>query len=105
MPPKRTPCNRAGCWIRTSTLTDFLLRLLETSGVPIPKGMGGAKQVARRCMVLRVLALRDAHPVGSDVWLNLCGEGGEDEVPGFLCGPKRRPGGGGAWRPWAWWRC
>ena len=89
MPPKRTPCNRAGCWIRTSTLTDFLLRLLETSGVPIPKGMGGAKQVARRCMVLRVLEIRDAHPVGSDVWLNLCGEGGEGEVPGFMGGEKQ----------------
>ena len=89
MPPKRTPCNRAGCWVRTATLTDYLLRLLETSGVPYPKHMGGPKQVARRCMVLRVLELRDAHPVGSDVWLNLAGEGGEDEVPGFLCGPKQ----------------
>ena len=86
---KRTPCNRAGCWIRTATLTDYLQRLLETSGVPYPKHMGGPKQVARRCMVLRVLELRDAHPVGSDVWLNLCGEGGEGEVPGFLCGPKQ----------------
>jgi len=86
---KRTPCNRAGCWVRTATLTDYLQRLLETSGVPYPKHMGGPKQVARRCMVLRVLELRDAHPVGSDVWLNLAGEGGEDEVPGFLCGPKQ----------------
>ena len=36
---------------------------------------------------MRCIELRDAHPVGSDVWLNLMAEE-EGEAPGFMTGGK-----------------